>query len=80
MDSAKMAIYVIIPLPYFIMAVLFLKGICLEGHEIGWTYLFSAKWEKLFTLQIWRDAAGQVLFSSGIGINLTIHFASLNPK
>jgi SNF family Na+-dependent transporter len=80
MDSAKMAVYIIIPLPYIIMFLLLMKGISLEGWYIGWNYLFTAEWERLFTFQIWRDAAGQVLFSSGIGINLTIHFASLNSK
>jgi len=80
MDSAKWAVYVIIPLPYIILFVFLIKGLTLEGCEIGWKYLFTAQWDRLLTLQIWRDAAGQVLFSSGIGINLTIHFASLNKK
>jgi SNF family Na+-dependent transporter len=73
-------VYVIIPLPYIILFVFLIKGLTLEGCEIGWKYLFTAQWDRLLTLQIWRDAAGQVLFSSGIGINLTIHFASLNKK
>lgn len=80
MDSAKMVVYIIIPLPYIILLLLLIKGINLEGFQIGWNYLFSAEWGRLLTFQIWRDAAGQVLFSSGIGINLTIHFASLNSK
>lgn len=80
MDTAKMAVYIMIPLPYVILAISFFKGLFLPGKEIGWKFLFVADWSKLFTLQIWRDAAGQVLFSSGIGINLTMHFASLNNK
>lgn len=80
MDSAKWAVYIIIPLPYIIMTILFLKGLTLPGNNIGWNYLFTADWSKLFTLQIWRDAAGQVIFSSGIGISLVIHFSSHKNK
>lgn len=80
MDSSKLAVYVIIPLPYVIMSVLFLKGITLPGKEIGWKYLFTADWSKLFTLQIWKDAAGQVIFSAGIGMNLITLFSSHKSK
>jgi SNF family Na+-dependent transporter len=80
MDSAKLAVYVIIPLPYFIMFILFLKGLTLRGNYIGWNYLFTADWSKLFTFQIWRDAAGQVIFSAGIGMNLITHFSSHKIK
>jgi len=80
MDTSKFAVYIIIPLPYIIMTILFIKGLFLEGNTIGWKFIFSCDWDKLFTLQIWRDAVGQVLFSSGIGVNLTIHFSSLNPR
>jgi len=76
MDSAKVAVYIIIPLPYLIMTILFIKGLTLDGNTIGWSYLFTADWSKLYTLQIWRDAAAQVIFSSGVGINLIIHFSS----
>jgi len=80
MNTSKFAVYLIIPLPYIILTILFIKGLFLEGNTIGWNFIFTSDWSKLFTLSIWRDAAGQVLFSSGVGVNLTIHFASLNPK
>ncbi|CAI2364013.1 unnamed protein product [Moneuplotes crassus] len=80
MDTAKWSVLVITPLPFLILTVLFIKGIFLSGNTIGWGYIFSADWNKLWTLQIWRDAASQVIFSSNIGINLTIHFSSLNPR
>jgi solute carrier family 6 (neurotransmitter transporter, glycine) member 5/9 len=80
MESAKSAVYIIIPLPYVILFFLFIRGIFLEGNYIGWKYLFTADWSKLLTLQIWRDAAGQVIFSAGIGINLIIHFSSHKSK
>lgn len=75
-DSSKYAVYIIIPLPYILMLALFIKGITLEGKYIGWTFLFSPDWSKLYTLKIWKDAASQVLFSAGIGHTVMIHFSS----
>jgi len=74
--SAKYAVYVLVPLPYFLLTVLLIKGMTLEGHTVGWTYLFSPDWSKLFTLKIWSDAASQVLFSSGLAQITVIKFAS----
>ena len=58
------------------MTILFFKGLSLEGHSMGWAYLFKPDWSKLFTLQIWGDAAGQVLFSAGLAQNTIVKFAS----
>lgn len=74
--SAKYAVYIMVPLPYFLLTILFIKGFTLEGHTLGWVYLFKPDWSKLFTLQIWSDAAGQVLFSSGLAQNTIIKFAT----
>ncbi|CAI2386899.1 unnamed protein product [Moneuplotes crassus] len=57
--SAKYLSYVIVPLPYFILGVMFVKGITLEGFSSGWAYLYKPDWSKLCTLSIWSDAAGQ---------------------
>jgi SNF family Na+-dependent transporter len=75
-DSSKYAVYVIVPLPYILMTILFIKGLSLEGHTIGWYYLFKPDWSKLFTFRIWGDAAGQVLFSAGLAQNTIVKFAS----
>ena len=74
--TAKYAVYIIVPLPYFLLTILFIKGLFLEGKTIGWAFLFKPDWSKLFTLEIWSDAAGQVLFSAGLVHNTIIKFAS----
>lgn len=72
LDTAKYTVYVLVPFPYFLITILFIKGLTLEGNYLGWAYLFKPDWSKLFTLQIWADAAGQVLFSSGVAQNTII--------
>lgn len=66
LDTAKNAVYVIVPLPYLLITILFIKGLTLDGNTIGWEFLFKPEWSKLFTLQIWSDAAAQTLFSAGL--------------
>jgi SNF family Na+-dependent transporter len=75
-DSVKYFVYIVIPLPYLILLVLFTKGLFLEGNTIGWSFLFKADWSKIYTLQIWRDAAAQAIFSAGITTNAMIHFGA----
>jgi solute carrier family 6 amino acid transporter-like protein 5/7/9/14 len=75
-DSSKYVVYITVPLPFILMTVLFLKGLTLEGKSIGWIFLFKPDWSKLFTISIWADAAGQVLFSSGLAHNTLVKFAS----
>lgn len=55
-DTSKYTVYFIVPLPYILMSVLFIKGLTLEGNYIGWKYLIKPDWSKLFTFQIWADA------------------------
>lgn len=76
LETAQVAIWIFIPSAYLILFILFIKGIMLEGREIGWVFLFEPEWEKLFTLQIWRDAVSQSIFSAGLGIHAVILFAS----
>jgi solute carrier family 6 amino acid transporter-like protein 5/7/9/14 len=75
-NSAKYVVYITVPLPYILMTVLFIKGLTLEGKSIGWIFLFKPDWSKLFTITIWADAAGQVLFSAGLAHNTMVKFAS----
>ena len=69
LDTAQNTVYFIVPLPYILITILFIKGLTLEGNYLGWIYLFKPDWSKLFTLQIWSDAASQVLFSAGLAQN-----------
>lgn len=75
-ESIKYAVYIIIPLPYILMIILFFKALTLDGISIGWKFLFNPDWSKIFTLKIWKDAASQVLFSTGIGNTVMIHLSS----
>jgi len=76
LGTAQFAVWIFIPSAYIILFILFIKGLMLEGRSIGWTYLFKPEWDKIFTFQIWIDAASQSIFSAGLGIHAVILFAS----
>ena len=76
LDTAKYTVYFIVPFPYILITILFIKGLTLEGNYLGWAYLFKPDWSKLFTLQIWSDAAAQVLFSAGLAQNTFMKFGN----
>ena len=75
-DTAKYTVYLTVPLPYILITIFFFKGMTLEGNTIGWKYLFTPDWSKLFTTQIWIDAVSQTLFSAGLGHNTILKFAT----
>ena len=53
-------------MPYLFFIILAIRAIPLEGASSGLSYLFTPKWEKLFSLEIWVDAtvAAKTLFNS----------------
>ncbi|KAH9507409.1 Sodium- and chloride-dependent glycine transporter 1 [Bulinus truncatus] len=49
--------------PYLLLTVLFVRGITLEGAEIGIKFYLSPNIEKLYIGKVWQDAASQIFFS-----------------
>lgn len=69
-------VWVTCTLPYFILTVLLIKGLTLEGSGSGLYYLFVPKWEALADIEIWKSAAVQILFSSSVSFGPLIYYAS----
>ena len=74
-STGKM-VWVTCTLPYFILTVLLIKGITLEGSSLGLRALFVPKWELLSNGAIWKDAAVQILFSSGVSFGPLMFYGS----
>ena len=48
--------------PYVLLLLLMIRGLCLDGAWSGIKYLFYPDWSKLFSPEVWVDAANQVIF------------------
>ena len=62
--------------PYFVLTVLLIKGLTLEGAGIGLKALFVPEWSSLGNGAIWKDAAVQILFSSGVSFGPLMYYGT----
>lgn len=78
-DYMGKASYVIVTLPYFIIILLFFRGISLEGADDGLKfYLGNPDWSKVFAPATWGEALKQLCFSLGIGYGGLIGMSSFS--
>mmetsp|Transcript_29075 Transcript_29075/g.43835 ORF Transcript_29075/g.43835 Transcript_29075/m.43835 type:complete len:147 (+) Transcript_29075:369-809(+) len=62
LQTSSQVVYFTVPVPCFLLAILLIKGVTLEGSEVGLYYLFVPEWDKLADLSIWEKALTQALF------------------
>jgi len=78
-STGKM-VWVTCTLPYFILTVLVIKGLTLEGSGKGLEKLFIPDWSKLADIEIWKNAAVQILFSSSVSFGPLIYYATARKE
>lgn len=78
-STGKM-VWVTCTAPYIILTVLLVKGLTLEGSGKGLEALFIPKWELLSEGKIWKDAAVQILFSSGVSFGPLMYYGSARKQ
>jgi SNF family Na+-dependent transporter len=77
----KQAVWITATAPYFILFSLLIRGLTLEGSEIGVRfYLTVDDWKKLLQYDVWSAAATQIFFSLGPGFGTIIALSSYNKK
>lgn len=64
--------------PYCVLLVLGIRGWILPGAEIGIRFYLMPKWEKLFDIRVWSDAATAIFFSISISFGGMTTLASYN--
>ena len=75
-QSSSYIVYITVPMPYILMAILLIKGLTLDGAGIGLKYLFKPDLSKLGNLKIWEDAMVQIMYSSGVSFGPLLFYAS----
>ncbi|XP_072909511.1 sodium-dependent serotonin transporter-like [Hemitrygon akajei] len=71
-------VWVTATLPYIVLFILLVRGATLPGAWRGILFYLRPEWKKLFTTQVWVDAAAQIFFSLGPGFGVLLAFASYN--
>ncbi|XP_053670663.1 sodium- and chloride-dependent glycine transporter 2-like [Anopheles nili] len=61
--SSGKVVYFTALFPYAVLTALFIRGLTLPGAFDGIMYYLRPDWDKLFTAQLWGDAAVQIFFA-----------------
>ncbi|HEX41402.1 MAG TPA: sodium-dependent transporter, partial [Phycisphaerales bacterium] len=68
-------VWLTVPLPWLMLAVLAVRGMTLEGSMQGLIYYLDPVWSELAKPNTWRYAFGQVFFSLSLAYGVMITYA-----
>ena len=73
-------VVIMVLIPWFVLVVLVLRSVTLEGAVQGLEYYLEPNWEYLAHPDVWRAAFAQVFFSVTIAFGVMITYAGFLPK
>lgn len=76
--SSGRVVYVTALFPYAVLIVLAARGLSLPGAALGLRAYLTPKWDMLTKLEMWVDAATQIIFSLGPACGCVITLSSYN--
>lgn len=76
----ELACKVSLPLLFFMMIIIVIRGLTLPGAIDGLEFLFAPDWQALKDPNIWVSAYGQIFYSLSVGFAIMIAYSSYLPK
>lgn len=78
-STGKM-VWVTCTAPYVILTVLLIKGLTLDGMGQGLKYLVIPRWSRIGDIEVWKSAAIQILFSSGVAFGPLMYYGGSRSR
>ena len=78
--STGRVVWVTVPLPCLLLFVLMIRGMTLEGAGAGLMLFITPDLSLLWSIEIWQQAATQIMFSTSISLGVLPTYASFNPR
>ncbi|KAJ2944589.1 hypothetical protein O0L34_g3942 [Tuta absoluta] len=76
--SVGKIVYFTVLFPYFVLGILFVRGVTLPGAWEGIKFYILPDWGQLKNTKVWADAATQLFYSLGPGWGGLVSMASFN--
>jgi solute carrier family 6 amino acid transporter-like protein 5/7/9/14 len=76
--SSGKASYVLAIFPYFVLSILLVRALTLEGSLNGIKYFLTPQWDKILDPKVWYAAVTQVFFSLSVCFGNIIMYSSYN--
>ncbi|MCF6766023.1 sodium-dependent transporter [Thiotrichales bacterium 19S3-7] len=70
----------ITPIPFILLIVLLINSLLLDGAWSGLKLFLQPHWQSLYSLDLWFDAASQVLFTLSIGFGVMFAYGAILQK
>ena len=79
-ETVGKVVYATVIIPWFILIVLVIRGMTLEGAGTGLAYYLTPDFAKLLNFKVWLAAYTQVFFSLSIGFAIMFAYGSYLPR
>ena len=76
--STGRVVWVTVPLPCLLLFVLMIRGVSLDGAGAGLKLFVTPDLSLLWSVEIWQQAATQIMFSTSISLGVRHSFCSLS--
>ncbi len=78
--TIESSVKIFVPLMWFFMLILLIRGLTLENGPQGMLLLFTPNFEVMKNLDVWQGAFSQIFFTLSLGFGIMTAYSSYLPK